>query len=540
MFRILVLAALLGAASAATDGAAPAAFLAPPGTGSGATSVVAAGGPHGRALVSFEADAGLQLAERGVDGRWGRLQTIAPQQVFPELVTRAPDGAAVVLADDRSDAGVEKLVVFRRAPGAASFGVTTLAQASGIGIRAATDGRGDIAVLVSRAHAAGVLLTAVAGNAFAAPRPVPNDIPTDAVAIGGDGQVVIAGYDRRRRGVYASRGTAGGSLGAPHLLATPRAAPQQVVAAIDDAGTATVAFDDARNRDSALVALRARPATPFGSAAVIGRGERLVAAAAGTTTALAWQPSAPASFDGLHAYDAKLRVAIARGSGRFARAQAPSAPAVGEDTPSRPTLAVDRAGDVLLVYAYGLLEGNAVHATLRSARRARFGPPHVISTPGTGNLLPEGLQGAEPVAALLSERRPLVAYADAHGAIAAATRLSGPRPDLTAPRATVTPQRHATAALQATNAVNVNVRCSETCIMRATATLHTAHTTTLYEPGATVLPRGRTLTKRFWFDPAKHAGRIGRHARLRVTIHAENASGASSDTTRQIMVGAER
>jgi hypothetical protein len=534
MFGVFLLAALLGAAVAGT---ASAATLAPPGREFGAPSLVVAGGPQGRALVTFEADAGLQLAERGASGSWSTLRTIAPPQVFPGLVAWGPDGAAVVLADDRSDAGLEKLVMFRRAAGAESFDVTTLAQASSIGVHAVADARGDIAVLVLRDRADTVLLTSAAGKAFAAPQKLRSDVPTYAFAVGGDGQLVAAGYDYRRRGVYASRGTVGGSLGAPQLLAE-RAGSQEVVAAVDDAGTATVAFDDRRDPDSpsALVAVRARAAARFGSAAVIGRGEGLNAAAAGTTTALAWQPAAPKSFDGSGAYDATLRVAIARGSGRFARAQAPSAPAVGHGTPSRPTLAVDRPGDVALAYAYG----NSVHATLRSARSARFGPPHVISTLGAGNLLPEALQGVAPVTALLSDGRPLIAYSDLHGAIIAATRLRGPRPDLTAPHVTVTLQRDAAAVLRATNAVRAKIRCSETCIVSATATLHTAHTTTLYEPGATILLRGHTLTKRFWFDPAKHAGRVGRNARLRVTIHVENASGVSSDTAKQVTLGSNR
>ncbi|MCA1698262.1 MAG: hypothetical protein LC790_04885 [Actinobacteria bacterium] len=93
--------------------------------------------------MSFESDAGLQLAERGVSGRWS-TRTIAPQQVFAELVAWGSSGDRVVLAYDRSDQANQELLLLRRASGAEHFDSTTLAQGRAIGDVAAADARGDL------------------------------------------------------------------------------------------------------------------------------------------------------------------------------------------------------------------------------------------------------------------------------------------------------------------------------------------------------------------------------------------------------------
>jgi hypothetical protein len=343
--------------------------------------------------------------------------------------------------------------------------------------------------------------------------------------------------------VLARTGTIGSALGAPQLLAA-HAPFTDVVAAVDDAGNATVAFvlPDRRRRfgPSALVAARARPDRRFGSPAVLGRGAPSTlaagfasfdAAAAGTTTAVAWDPNDTVD---VKPFGGRLGVAVARGGGRFEPAAAPSAPTVlttgrrglfGQ--PSGPSVAVDRAGDVLLAYEYGF----AIHATLRPAHSDRFGSPRAISSLG-----PNG----GPVAALLRDRRPLVAWGGFDGVTGLTTRIDGRRPDLTPPLISVRLRREAAAQLRDANAVDVRAGCSEACIVQARATLRTPAGRTIVATGAsTVLRRGAPWTKRFVFDPTRSAGSAGDGARVRITIIAENASGASRQAVRQLELGTE-
>ena len=90
-------------------------------------------------------------------------------------------------------------------------------------------------------------------------------------------------------------------------------------------------------------------------------------AAAGSTTALVLDPSAA---------EGRLGVAIARGGGHFGPAQQAAQPRNRSFGiwPIASSVAVDRAGDVLLAYRLGN-SGYAVHATERRAGRARFTSP---------------------------------------------------------------------------------------------------------------------------------------------------------------------
>jgi hypothetical protein len=60
----------------------------------------------------------------------------------------------------------------------------------------------------------------------------------------------------------------------------------------------------------------------------------------------------------------------------------------------------------------------------------------------------------------------------------------------------------------------------------------------VFDTTEATLGRGGSIVKRFTFDPAKRAGRARARSRVRVTVDAENASGTSTETVRQITVGA--
>ncbi|MDX6719440.1 MAG: hypothetical protein QOJ63_1694 [Solirubrobacteraceae bacterium] len=527
MPRILPAAALAAACALASP------------NGAGAVTVVAPG-PDGRALLVRSSDAGMQLVERDAAGRLRPARTLAPATVYPALAAWGPSGSALVLATDQLRDGPYTLLMLRRASGAERFGApATLARATPIQVLSAeADERGNVAVLVRTDLRRTALLTAVRGGALGPPQELDIGTADAAVAVGGGGRVLLTWYDAARHGVYARTGTIGSALGAPQPLAAD--APfTDVVAAVDDAGNATVAFvlPDRRRRfgPSALVAARARPDRRFGSPAVLGLGgpaqmgagfASLDAAAAGTTTAVTWDPND--SVD-TKPFGGRLGVAVARGGGRFGPAAAPSAPTVLSTgrrglfgQPAGPSVAVDRAGDVLLAYEYGY----AVHASLRPARSTRFGPPRAISSLA---------RNGGPVAALLRDRRPLVACEGFDGVTGIATRLGARRPDLTPPRISVRLRRDAAAQLRDDNAVEVRAGCSQACLVEARATLRTpTGRTILYEGASTALPRGATFTKRFVFDPTRPSGRAGDGARVRITIIAGNASGASRQAVRQL------
>jgi hypothetical protein len=322
---------------------------------------------------------------------------------------------------------------------------------------------------------------------------------------------------------------------------TTNASFGDVAAAIDEAGNATIAFgrkDGASSdRPAELVAVRARPGERFGSPAVVGRGGPPVMgagfavirlAAAGTTTALTWDPND--SGDPKHS-DGRHGVAIAHSAGRFGRAQRPSAAPLGPSGihgwPLAPVVAVDRAGDVLFAYSYGIY-GTAVHVAERRSRSARFSAPRVVSTLG---------HGGGPTVALLSDRTPLVIWTDSGGQLHSTLRLAGPLVDQTPPRATVTLAPRTEAQLRKHNALRVTIGCSEACIVQAHAHLRTKTGRAFASAEATLRRAGSAVTKRFAFDPTRWAGRARTGSRLRVTVNVENASGASTEVVRQITLG---
>jgi len=489
-----------------------------------------AAGPAGRALAIVPAfdcpRCGVsRVADRDPSGLW-TLQPIRPLGLFPQLAAWGPGGTATVIAlANRAQGGGADAFMSRRAAGAESFDVGVPIGFGGPvydNPRIASDSGGDIAIVAAVKGPDSTvrigLVAARRGGSFGAPQELGAGYPEGwAVAVGG-GRVVVA-YPRGRR-VYARSGSVGSPLAAPQLLGSH--GPGELSAAIDDAGTATVAF--ARGRT--LVAARARSGERFGAVAVIGRfrtESALIsrAAAAGTTTALIWQqPFAD--------HDVSLHAAIVRGVGRFGSPETPSAPGLGprgsRRGPVHPVVTVGRAGDVLLAYAYSY--GGAVHATMRPRRSGRFGPLHLISKLG---------EGGAPSVALLSDRRPLVVYHGRRGELLAATRLTGPRPDLTPPRLRVRFSADAADELRARNAVTVTVRCSPACMVTTHATLRTRDgRTTTSGVDRKIVRDGATFTERFEFDPDKRAGRARFGGRVRVTVNAQNASGASRETVRQI------
>jgi hypothetical protein len=168
----------------------------------------------------------------------------------------------------------------------------------------------------------------------------------------------------------------------------------------------------------------------------------------------------------------------------------------------------------------------AAHATTRPAGSARFGPLHVISKLG---------EGGSPSVALLSDRRPLVVYRGHRGELLATTRLTGPSPDLAPPRLVIKFASDALNELRATNAVTVTVRCSKPCMLQTRASLHTDDGRTVADGvDRKILRRGATFTERFTFNPDRRAGRARDGARVRVTVAAQNASGALGEAVKQI------
>jgi hypothetical protein len=140
---------------------------------------------------------------------------------------------------------------------------------------------------------------------------------TAAVGLVRDGALVVAYHDGVSRAVVR-RGAVGGALGAPQALAQVRNRPD-FSAAIDDAGTATVAFGRSLGRDGIGVAVaRARPGSAFGVPVTLDRGPNAQVpqvAAAGSTTAVTWLS--------LTARE-RVRVVIARDAGRFGRPLTPA------------------------------------------------------------------------------------------------------------------------------------------------------------------------------------------------------------------------
>ena len=95
--------------------ACTAAVLAVP---SGAGAITVAAGTQGRALMTWNTDAGLRFAERTAEGRFTSPATIAPPKSYPAFVSSGPGGSATVLAyDEAAGAPSELLLVSRPAGG---------------------------------------------------------------------------------------------------------------------------------------------------------------------------------------------------------------------------------------------------------------------------------------------------------------------------------------------------------------------------------------------------------------------------------------
>jgi len=467
-----------------------------------------------------------RVAERDASGRW-TLRTIAPGGMFPTLVAFDPGGAVRALTVGNAPEGGGAAYAVRRPAGAARFEAPVPIALGGAiysNWHTASDARGDIAFVsdvkgpdtVVRT----ILVTAVGGGEFGAPQELPGPTETTTVAVGG-GRVVGAYADGRGR-VHARSGTIGAPLGAPQLVATRGAGGPGV--ALDDAGNATVAFDQRgkTNFDHALVAARARAGERFGRPTVQGRvtaefGFSAHGAAAGATTALIWQR--PVSDD------SQVHVAVAHGAGRFGPSETMPGPRLTPAYigPYRPVAAVGPTGDVLLAYAYNY--DGAVHAAVRRAGSARFGPLHVISKLG---------EGGAPSVAWLSNGRPLIVYHRHQGGLLATTHVTGPPPDLTPPRVDIKLARDALDELRTTNAVTATVRCSEPCMLQTHASLRNHDGRTVAEGVSRRLLRRGAFTERFVFDSNGRAGRAGDGSRVRVTVVAQNASGAPREADRQI------
>jgi len=447
-------------------------------------------------------------------------------------VTAGPGSATTAFAYSEVSQ-TSSIVRVERADGAATFQAFAPFGPPALHfMRSATNARGDSAVLAKIGFDRLMLLTATRGGPLGTLAVLATSSETVAVDLDDDGRLVVAYYEfTAPQGVRAIFGRVHGPLGPVSQLSTGPSF-SDVGAAIDDAGTATVAFSRAdlnhRGRPAELVVRRAVRDGRFGPPRVIARGgppimgagfASLRLAAAGRTTALAFDAN-----DG----DGRLGIAIARGGGRFGPTQRPTAPRLGSFVrqPFNPAVAVDRAGDVLLAYNLGIY-GSTVHVTERRSGSDRFTRPRVVSKLGGG--------GA-PAPMLLSDRTRLVAFDDSGGRLHAVTRLGSTRPDLTAPRALVQLLPGTEAGLRATNTFGVRIGCSEACLVSVRATLRTPTGRTIRGEQGIVLRAGASSVRRFAFDPAKRAGQARDGSILRVTVDAENASGASTERVAQLLL----
>ena len=241
-------------------------------------------------------------------------------------------------------------------------------------------------------------------------------------------------------------------------------------------------------------------------------------AAAGSTTALAFDPNGA---------DGRLGVAIARGGGPLRAGAAPDGrpSATFVLQPFSPSVAVDRAGDVLLAYTLGF-NGDAVHATERRAGSARFTSPRVLSTLGHGGVA---------VAALLSDRTPArrLGRRSRRRALHDPPRRPAPRPQPAASTVTLLPAPRRGCARR-------NTRGRPHPLLgglprdRSRDAAHADAAGSIVGAGERILRAGVSVVKRFEFDPAARAGRARDGSILRVTIDVENASGASREKVVQI------
>ena len=542
-----VLMALLVALSLASPAGAAPLVLAPPGSGAG-YSVRLSTGPDGRALVSWSGRGlGGFVAERTPSGRLLPVEHVLPgSRVFdPPFVF--PDGSGAALIVNAGQANYSPgadLFDLRRPPGADVFGApASILHARYLStVTAASDARGDIAVIARDNTNATVLLTARAGGPFGKPVSLttgrPRGFPSVGVGAGGR-MVVVYGFDKH---VVVRRGTIGSPLG-PARAIGPLSGFPEFSAALDDRGTATIAFMrfGPYRRPSqrsgpyvpnvAVVAARARTGQPFGALQAFERGADggpLALAASGSTTAIAWGRGYPVGG---------IRVAVTNDSGGFGHPQSAGAAPIRSgrrgitSTPYGARLAVDAAGDVLLGYSYGT---RSTQTAERLAGTPRFAPPIVVSSLG---------HGGNPAVAVLPDRTPVVAFTDND-----AVYLGDPAADspvsLVAPRVTMTPLDPA--ELRRTLTVSTRVQCSQTCYLTARARI----TTGLPRNGEVrqvrsgssvrgrVLRGGETVTLTFTSKPtAKAALDASGHAKAAVSVTVANASGATTTTSDRIEFG---
>ena len=441
---LLLAAAAAVAVLAVAVCAAPAgaARIAPPGTGADRVALAAASG--GRAVLAWNAHGAagdaVQIAQLapGTGFAGGQTALQAPTVLAPAAAALDPSGGAQVLAATGVRANLpNQFVAARRAAATGAFG-TPAPVGTGSFVQivsAAANARGDLAAVVSSGPRHAVLVTAPAGGAFGAPQDInPGGLAdTAAVGLGPDGALVVASYDGVSR-VLVRRGAVGGALGASQALAQVLNRPD-FSAAIDDDGTATVAFGRSLGRDGIGVAVaRARTGAAFGVPVTLDRGPNAQVpqvAAGGSTTAVTWLSLTAGE---------RVRVAIARDAGRFGRPQTPATGTFelrGEAgrVPSEagvPTVAVDRAGDVLLAYPYG--------CSTRSTRRC-CGPGATASS----------LRGSCPrsaTGASRPRRSPTTGARSSRGPTATACSPRRARPPRLHPRArrdAVAPQRRGAA-----------------------------------------------------------------------------------------------
>ena len=527
---IAVVSAVLGSAAPAS-----AVVVAPAETRAGEVSVKA--GPDGRAVLAWAAGGRrVEVSEFAPATGFGPATKVLEAPTAGDAFGALTPDRLVVLATRGQAAGLptEAVAVERQTSGAFSAPATIAAGeqfAQVVGVDA--NARGDVAATIRVSSQRVVLVTAPRGGRFGAPQEIgrPGDrFYTAAVAVGPDGRLVVAYYDGRSL-AYAQRGSVGGPLGAPQVLSRTRYYPD-FRAAIDGAGTATVAY--VRNigrRAAAVVAARARAGHSFGPTRILARSSNVLLsslAAAGTTTAVSWDDVTSSGG---------VRVAIARGSGRFGRPQSPVARPFklrGEAGryPSQANsvrLAVDARGDVLAAYPYGPF-GSVHVATLRAGRRS-FGSPYVVSSLGNGGY---------PQAALTTRRRPIVAWRTSDGAVHATGSARGDAVSFHPPRPTLT--RIDTGELGSHGVVTTKLRCSSSCayfvIARITTGRARGQVITRRHLGQRVLRAGSAETLRFELKAggAQAFQRTGR-AQIKVIVTAANASGASHTVRRVVELG---
>lgn len=541
---LLVLAATLVVATPARA----ASTVAAPGAGGGNLTAATAG--DGRVLLAWDAKTStgrvLRIRDRAPDGTLGPIEDVLfAGSLGSFAVAVAPNGSAVALAaTGGSTAGTtDQVVLARRAAGTAAFGAPEVVAGPSpyaSVVAASHDADGELAAVLAAGGRALALTTAAVGGS-----PVLTDLgpsaggQSAAVAVARGRVLLTAGVAAAAGSqILVRRGVVGRPLGDATQVDAIRSGPN-LVAALDDAGTASVAYTDAAAGNQLVVkAVRARAAGAFGRPQHVLTGPNVQVAdlaAAGRTTVLGY----------VDLFDRRVttRIATATGTGAFGDAQSPGAPEVrlrGEagrfpSASNVPHIAVDRNGSVLVTTDYGHVQ--AVHAVVRPAGAARFGAPRVLSPLGRG--------GGAPVPLLLPDG-PFAAWATGDEVLSSPA-LAGSTFHPAPPTVRVAPL---SASGLREGTVRTTATCATACAMFTSARITTGDAAQRGASGQQISRQGhRTVVlaagrpSRITFvlpERLRTALRRTRRGKVSVLVSVAGVSGTQRTARVQVAVGARR